>query len=334
MKEERNFKKELHSLVEDTSEMLIYLHEMGVELIEAEFNAEMTASPIEKETYSIAKPRAFSQSKTFSKPQTQNRTEDAKNKVALARNALAASSLSSKANEKKSSGDTMSKRVLIATSTSEEKTMATKKETSLFGDSLFGDIAPVNELQTSNETLEDIHRNIGDCKRCSLCEGRTHIVHSEGNPQARLMFVGEAPGADEDAQARPFVGRAGQLLNKIIEAIGLKREDVFIGNINRCRPPANRTPTTEEAETCKPFLMREIAVVRPTVIVVMGNTAMKNLLGTKEGITKLRGIFQDYHGVKVMPTFHPAYLLRDPSKKRETWEDMKKVRDYLKSVSS
>ena len=157
------------------------------------------------------------------------------------------------------------------------------------------------------------------------------MVHTEGNRKARLMFVGEAPGADEDAQARPFVGRAGQLLTKIIEAIGLKREEVLIGNVNRCRPPGNRAPTTEEASTCKPFLLREIAVVQPEVIVVLGNTAMKNLLDTREGITRLRGRFQDYKGIKVMPTFHPAYLLRDPSKKRETWEDLKKVRDYLDS---
>jgi DNA polymerase len=143
------------------------------------------------------------------------------------------------------------------------------------------------------------------------------------------MFVGEAPGADEDAQARPFVGRAGQLLTKIIEAIGLKREAVLIGNVNRCRPPGNRAPTTEEASTCKPYLLREISIVQPEVIVVLGNTAMKNLLDTREGITRLRGRFQDYQGIKVMPTFHPAYLLRDPSKKRETWEDLKKVRDYL-----
>jgi DNA polymerase len=143
------------------------------------------------------------------------------------------------------------------------------------------------------------------------------------------MFVGEAPGADEDIQARPFVGRAGQLLTKIIEAIGMKREEVLIGNVNRCRPPGNRAPTGEEATTCKPYLLREIAIVQPEVIVVLGNTAMKNLLDTREGITRLRGRFQEYQGIKVMPTFHPAYLLRDPSKKRETWEDLKMVRDYL-----
>ena len=199
-------------------------------------------------------------------------------------------------------------------------------------ETLFGEIKPQDELSLprEGETLEDIRRDIGDCMRCALCcEARHTIVHSEGNPNARLMFVGEAPGADEDAQGRPFVGRAGQLLNKIIEAIGLKREDVFIGNVNRCRPLNNRTPTSAEAAICKPFLLREIAIVRPDVIVVLGNTALHNLLDTKEGITKVRGQFKDYKGLKVMPTFHPAYLLRDPSKKRETWDDMKKVRDYL-----
>ena len=203
-------------------------------------------------------------------------------------------------------------------------------------DTLFGEIAPQDELSLPRpgETLEDVWRDIGpQCMRCPLCcEGRKQVVNSEGNPRARLMFVGEAPGADEDAQARPFVGRAGQLLNKIIEAIGMKREDVFIGNVNRCRPANNRTPVASEAAICKPFLLREIAIVRPDVIVVLGNTAMRNLLDTKEGITKVRGQFQDYKGIKVMPTFHPAYLLRDPSKKRETWDDMKKVRDYLSTL--
>lgn len=201
-------------------------------------------------------------------------------------------------------------------------------------ETLFGDITPKDELSLGHpgETFEDIREDIGECVRCPLHQGRNKIVHTEGNQQARLMFVGEAPGADEDASGRPFVGRAGQLLNKIIEAIGLKREDVLIGNVNRCRPPGNRTPTTEEARTCKPFLLREINIARPGVIVVLGNTAMKNLLDTKEGITRLRGEFQDYRGIKVMPTFHPAYLLRDPSKKREVWDDMKKVRDYLNEI--
>ena len=198
-------------------------------------------------------------------------------------------------------------------------------------ETLFGDIGPA--LPEANETVETIRAEIGDCTRCPLYAGRTQIVHSTGNLQADLMFVGEAPGADEDAQGFPFVGRAGQLLTKIIEAIGMTREEVFIGNINRCRPPGNRQPTPEESETCKPYLLREIAVVRPKVVVVMGNTATQNLLNLKTGITKLRGNFQEYFGVKVMPTFHPAYLLRDPHKKREVWEDMKKVREYLLSTS-
>lgn len=199
--------------------------------------------------------------------------------------------------------------------------------------SLFGDLAPAQpSFEQSEESMEDVWRDIGDCTRCGLCEGRTQVVNTHGNHSARLMFVGEAPGADEDAQGKPFVGRAGQLLTKIIEAIGMKREEVIIGNVNRCRPPGNRQPTLEEAAICRPFLFREIAAVRPDVIVVMGNTALRNLLEVREGITRVRGKFQDFRGIKVMPTFHPAYLLRDPSKKRETWEDLKKVRDYLDSL--
>jgi DNA polymerase len=199
--------------------------------------------------------------------------------------------------------------------------------------SLFGEPAAAQFSSTeSTESMEDVWRDIGDCTRCGLCEGRTQVVNTFGNHKARLMFVGEAPGADEDAQGRPFVGRAGQLLTKIIEAIGLKREEVLIGNVNRCRPPGNRQPTLEEAAICRPFLFREIATVQPDVIVVMGNTALRNLLEVREGITRVRGKFQDFRGIKVMPTFHPAYLLRDPSKKRETWEDLKKVRDYLDNL--
>ena len=201
-------------------------------------------------------------------------------------------------------------------------------------DSLFGELAPAPTLPASTETLEDIWRDIGpDCTRCALCAGRTQVVNTHGNPKARLMFVGEAPGADEDAQGKPFVGRAGQLLTKMIEAMGLKREEVIIGNVNRCRPPGNRQPTLEEAAICRPFLFREIAAIRPEVIVVMGNTALRNLLEVKAGISSVRGQFRDYQGIKVMPTFHPAYLLRDPSKKRETWDDLKKVMEYLDSNS-
>ena len=197
-------------------------------------------------------------------------------------------------------------------------------------DGLFGEFPARPSLPPSTESLEDIWRDIGgDCTRCALFAGRTQVVNTNGNPKARLMFVGEAPGADEDAQGKPFVGRAGQLLTKMIEAMGLKREEVIIGNVNRCRPPGNRQPTLEEAAICRPFLFREIAALRPEVIVVMGNTALRNLLEVKAGISSVRGQFRDYQGIKVMPTFHPAYLLRDPSKKRETWDDLKKVMEYL-----
>jgi DNA polymerase len=222
----------------------------------------------------------------------------------------------------------------IATAPVAARSAGPKEQTaSMSPNTLFGDLsAPPVRIEKSSESFEEIWADVGDCTRCPLHQERTNIVHTDGNRKARLMFVGEAPGADEDAQARPFVGRAGQLLTKIIEAIGLKREEVLIGNVNRCRPPSNRPPTPEEASMCKPFLLREIAVVQPEVIVVLGNTAMRNLLDIKQGITRVRGQFQDYHGVKVMPTFHPAYLLRDPSKKQETWEDLKKVRDYLDST--
>lgn len=187
-------------------------------------------------------------------------------------------------------------------------------------------------LPEATETIEQIRAEIGpDCRRCKLCElGRTQVVNSVGNFDADLMFVGEAPGADEDIQGEPFVGKAGQLLTDIIEkGLQIPRKDVFIGNINRCRPPGNRAPEPDESAVCKPFLQREIAVVRPKVIVVLGATAAQNLLETKVPISKLRGQFHDYLGTKVMPTFHPAYLLRDPHKKREVWEDMKMVKSYL-----
>jgi DNA polymerase len=213
-------------------------------------------------------------------------------------------------------------------------TRANVAKTPASADFLFGDLSPAEPaFAKTAEDLADVWRDIGDCTRCGLCEGRTQVVNTHGNPRARLMFVGEAPGADEDIQGKPFVGRAGQLLTKMIEAMGLKREEVIIGNVNRCRPPGNRQPTLEEAAICRPFLFREIAAIQPEVIVVMGNTALRNLLEVREGITRVRGRFQDFRGIKVMPTFHPAYLLRDPSKKRETWEDLKMVRDYLEQNS-
>ncbi len=187
-------------------------------------------------------------------------------------------------------------------------------------------------LPEATETIEQIRAEIGpDCRRCKLCElGRTQVVNSVGNFDADMMFVGEAPGADEDIQGEQFVGKVGQFLTDIIEkGLQIPRKDVFIGNINRCRPPGNRAPEPDESAVCKPFLQREIAVVRPKVIVVLGATAAQNLLETKVPISKLRGQFHDYLGTKVMPTFHPAYLLRDPHKKREVWEDMKMVKSYL-----
>jgi uracil-DNA glycosylase family 4 len=182
------------------------------------------------------------------------------------------------------------------------------------------------------ETLEEIRADLGDCQRCKLASRRKTIVFGSGNPKADLMFVGEAPGADEDEQGLPFVGRAGQLLTKIVEAIDLKREDVYICNVIKCRPPENRTPERDEVESCEPFLFRQITSVRPKVIVCLGSPAMQTLLKIKTGITQIRGEWLEYNGIKVMATFHPAYCLRWPDKKREVWEDMKRVREYLRFV--
>ena len=183
--------------------------------------------------------------------------------------------------------------------------------------------------EVHDTSLEAIREDIGDCQRCKLHEHRRTIVFGEGNPKASLAFVGEGPGAEEDATGRPFVGRAGQLLDKIIEAIGLKRGDVYIANIVKCRPPLNRTPERDEVETCEPFLFRQLMLIRPRVIVALGSPAFQCMLRTKESITRARGEWREWNGIKVMPTFHPAFLLRSPDKKREVWEDMKKVRDYL-----
>jgi len=195
-----------------------------------------------------------------------------------------------------------------------------------------GAALPIIELR--DPSLDAIREDIGDCRRCKLHEQRRTIVFGEGNPKARLMFVGEGPGADEDASGRPFVGRAGQLLDKIIVAIGMKREDVYIANIVKCRPPQNRAPERDEVETCEPFLWRQIALIHPEVIVALGSPAFQCLLRTKDSITRARGEWRELDGIKVMPTFHPAFLLRSPDKKREVWEDMKKVRDYLNTASS
>jgi DNA polymerase len=180
------------------------------------------------------------------------------------------------------------------------------------------------------ESLAAIREDIGDCVRCKLCTlGRKQIVFGVGNPNADLMFVGEAPGRDEDIQGIPFVGRAGQKLTQIIEAIGLTREDVYIANVIKCRPPENRNPEPDEVEQCEPFLFRQIDTIKPKVIVALGTFAAKSLLKSNESISRLRGRVFDYRGAKLVPTFHPAFLLRNPSCRREVWEDMKKVRALL-----
>jgi uracil-DNA glycosylase len=180
------------------------------------------------------------------------------------------------------------------------------------------------------ESLEAIREDIGECVRCKLCAlGRKQIVFGVGNPNANLMFVGEAPGRDEDIQGIPFVGRAGQKLTQIIEAIGLKREDVYIANVIKCRPPQNRNPEPDEVEQCEPFLFRQIDTIKPKVIVALGTFAAKSLLKSNDSISRLRGRVFEYRGAKLVPTFHPAFLLRNPSCRREVWEDMKKVRALL-----
>lgn len=181
------------------------------------------------------------------------------------------------------------------------------------------------------DVLAAIKIEIGpDCSRCKLHTlGRRQIVFGVGNPDADLMFVGEAPGADEDVQGEPFVGRAGQLLTKIIEAIGLTREDVYIANVIKCRPPQNRNPEPDEVVTCEPFLFRQIDAIKPKVVVALGSFAARALLRTQESISRLRGRVYEYRGAKLIPTFHPAYLLRNPSSKKEVWEDMKLVRTLL-----
>lgn len=178
----------------------------------------------------------------------------------------------------------------------------------------------------ATRSLEDLRAYIGDCRRCRLASHRTQIVFGVGNPRARLLFAGEAPGRDEDLRGEPFVGRAGQLLTDIItNGMKLRREDVYIANVIKCRPPDNRNPEPDEVACCEPFLLRQIELIRPQVIVALGKFAVQTLLRTREPITRLRGRWHDYHGVRLMPTFHPAYLLRNPADKRLVWQDIQQV---------
>jgi DNA polymerase len=204
----------------------------------------------------------------------------------------------------------------------EEAVVAAGRSATLFD-------SPLPTVQDKPAALKAIRADIGDCTRCRLHKGRKNIVFGVGNVNADLMFVGEGPGADEDEQGEPFVGRAGQLLNNMIAAMGLKRSDVYIANVVKCRPPQNRTPEKDECDTCSPFLMRQIEVIRPKVIVALGAVAAKNLLAVNDSMASLRGRWYDFKGARLLVTYHPAYLLRDPRQKKEAWKDLQMVMKYL-----
>lgn len=187
-------------------------------------------------------------------------------------------------------------------------------------ESLFAEVARIK-----GDTLVKIREDIGDCTRCKLHKGRNKIVFGDGNPKARLVFVGEGPGADEDKQGLPFVGRAGRLLTQMIEAMGLQRQDVYICNVVKCRPPDNRKPEDDEVSTCSPYLLRQLDVIDPKVLVCLGAVAAQTLLETTRGISQFRGEWMTWHGHKLMATYHPAYLLRNPAAKSEVWKDLQKV---------
>ena len=182
------------------------------------------------------------------------------------------------------------------------------------------------------ETLEQIRQDLGDCRRCKLSPTRKTIVYGEGNPHAELVFIGEGPGADEDEQGLPFVGRAGKLLNRMMQIVGLKREDVYICNVVKCRPPGNRTPEKDEVDACSPFLYRQIEAIRPRLICCLGAPAVRTVLGLKEGITKIRGQFYNFGSAKALATVHPAYVLRNPREEKILREDFEKIRDFLKGA--
>lgn len=309
---------EISDLVADIREQVLFMRELGVDAIDAELlsvaEPQMRAAERASDRpLSSSLPPAVSVLPPIARP-VEKKAEPVKPGVSRL---STLPSLSNRPNPKRT---TISPPPQMQSKTPDEPMTATE---------------PSRADDPNTAAILSIRKEIGaDCTRCKLSTlGRTQVVNSVGNFNADLMFVGEAPGADEDLQGEPFVGRAGQLLTDIIEkGLQIPRRNVFIGNINRCRPPQNRAPEPDETIACKPFLLREIEVVRPRVIVVLGATAAHNLLETKVPIGKLRGQFHDYRGSKVMPTFHPAYLLRDPHKKREVWEDMKMVRDYLAST--
>jgi uracil-DNA glycosylase family 4 len=184
-------------------------------------------------------------------------------------------------------------------------------------------------VEGERPTLDEIRRELGDCRRCKLCDGRKNIVFGSGNPRAELVFVGEGPGADEDQQGVPFVGEAGQLLTKMITAMGYHRDDVYICNVVKCRPPGNRNPEPDEVTACEPFLRAQLKAVQPKVIVALGKFAAQTLLRDSTAISKMRGHWREYEGIKLMPTFHPAYLLRQPAEKKKVWEDLQQVMKFF-----
>jgi uracil-DNA glycosylase len=192
------------------------------------------------------------------------------------------------------------------------------------------DPRPTTTRNGDKETLDQIQMDLGDCRRCKLASGRMHIVFGEGSSNARLVFIGEGPGAEEDLGGRPFVGPAGQLLTQIIQAMKLTREQVYICNVIKCRPPGNRDPEPQEIATCRPFLLRQLTAINPEVVCTLGNHATQAVLDRNEPVSRLRGRFHAIGNFRVMPTFHPAYLLRHPEGKREVWEDMKKIMALLR----
>lgn len=306
---------EISNFIADLREQILYLQELGVDSFDVELpDVKSSVSSVGSDKWKVDRNPAQTRSVQFEKAPPPANIELPKRNTDAPRK----------------SGSRISAMPSLKTRTSAPPPQPQKIEmpTPKAAEPVLLDVSPT--LAETTDTIESIRAEIGDCHRCKLSKlGRTQIVHTTGNFQTDLMFVGEAPGADEDEQGFPFVGRAGKLLTDIIVAMGFQREQVCIGNINRCRPPENRKPEPDETAACRPFILREIAVIKPKVIVVLGATAAHNLLQVSTPISKLRGNFQDYFGVKVMPTFHPAYLLRDPHKKKEVWDDMKKVRDYL-----
>jgi DNA polymerase len=184
---------------------------------------------------------------------------------------------------------------------------------------------PFTMPKSNEQRLAELEKQVTVCEKCHLHKRRTQTVFGMGNPKARLLFVGEAPGAEEDRQGLPFVGRAGQLLTKIIEAMGMTRDDVYICNVLKCRPPGNRDPEMDEIVCCEPYLLRQLELIRPEVMVALGRIAVQTLLREKTAISRMRGRWHDYHGIPLMPTFHPAYLLRNPAEKGKVWDDMQEI---------